>query len=82
MCGVTWRTSVPVALLVGTLLSAVNQGAAIAGGDSTAGVWLRVVFNYAVPFVVSSAGFLAAARVRPGQSAATGVDAASADLRG
>jgi hypothetical protein len=81
MCGVTWRTSVPVALVVGTLLSAVNQGAVIAGGESTAGVWLRVAFNYAVPFVVSSAGFLAAGRVRPGRSAATGVEETPADPR-
>jgi hypothetical protein len=66
LCGVTARTALPVALVVGTLLSAVNQGAVIAGGGGTPAVWLRVSFNYAVPFVVSSMGFLGAGRLRPG----------------
>lgn len=64
LCGVTARTALPVALVVGTLLSAVNQGTVIAHGDATPSVWLRVAFNYAVPFVVSSLGFLGAGRVR------------------
>lgn len=66
LCGVTARTAVPVALVVGTLLSAVNQGAVIAGSGGTPAVWLRVSFNYIVPFVVSSIGFLGAGRLRPG----------------
>jgi hypothetical protein len=66
LCGVTARTAIPIALVVGTLLSVVNQGAVIAGGDYTADVWARVAFNYAVPFLVSSVGFLASGRVRPG----------------
>ena len=37
LCGVTARTALPVALVVGTLLSAVNQGAVIAGGGGTPG---------------------------------------------
>lgn len=68
LCGVTARTALPVALVVGTLLSAVNQGAVIAGGGGTPAVWLRVSFNYAVPFVVSSMGFLGAGRLRPGNA--------------
>lgn len=62
--GVTARTAIPVALVVGTVLSAVNQGVAVAGGDATPAVWLRVGFNYVVPFVVSSTGFLGAGRLR------------------
>lgn len=71
-CGVTARTALPVALVVGTLLSVVNQGAVIADGGASPAVWLRVSFNYAVPFVVSSIGFLGAGRSRPGS--ATAVD--------
>jgi hypothetical protein len=82
VCGVTWRTAVPVALLVGRLLSAVNQGAVIADGASTAGVWVRVALNYAVPFVVSSAGFLAAGRVRPDHTVATDVHTTGTSPRG
>ncbi|MEW2081028.1 nitrate/nitrite transporter NrtS [Streptomyces sp. NPDC005283] len=53
---------VPIALLVGTLLSPVNQGAVIASGDATAATWLRVLFNYLVPLCVSSAGFFSCRR--------------------
>ena len=53
---------VPIAVLVGTLLSLVNQGAVIASGDVTAATWLRVLFNYLVPFCVSSAGFFSCRR--------------------
>ncbi|MBW5481810.1 nitrate/nitrite transporter NrtS [Streptomyces bambusae] len=53
---------VPIGLLVGTLLSLVNQGAVIASGDATAATWLRVLFNYLVPFCVSSAGFFSCRR--------------------
>ncbi|WP_078912533.1 nitrate/nitrite transporter NrtS [Streptomyces sp. NRRL S-646] len=64
---------VPIALLVGTLLSLVNQGAVIASGDATAATWLRVLFNYLVPFCVSSAGFFSCRRaawrtVRPSRA--------------
>lgn len=53
---------VPIAVLVGTLLSLVNQGGVIASGDATAVTWLRVLFNYLVPFCVSSAGFFSCRR--------------------
>jgi hypothetical protein len=62
--GHTVRTASPVAAVVGTLLSAVNQGAVVVGGDATVGTWLRIAFNYAVPFVVASIGYLSARRAR------------------
>ncbi|MDE3202625.1 MAG: nitrate/nitrite transporter NrtS [Acidobacteriota bacterium] len=48
-----------MALVVGTILSAVNQGAVITSGrfGLTAGV--RVAVNYLVPFTVASIGYLA-----------------------
>ena len=61
--GVSARTAGPVALVVGTVLSAVNQGAAVANGSSTWVTWVRVAVNYFVPFCVASFGFLAARRV-------------------
>jgi hypothetical protein len=63
--GATFRTSFPVALVVGTLLCAVNQGAALAAGDLDVATLVRVATNYAIPYVVSSVGFLSAHRVGP-----------------
>jgi hypothetical protein len=48
---------VRVALIVGTLLSLINQGAVVFGGHATDVTWLRVASNYAMPFLVSSIGF-------------------------
>lgn len=62
--GHTVRSALPTAAVVGTVLSAVNQGAVVAGGDATIGTWLRIAFNYVVPFVVASVGYLSARRVR------------------
>jgi hypothetical protein len=53
---------VPIALLVGTLLSVINQGTVFLGGQATAATWVRVVVNYLVPFCVSSAGFFSSQR--------------------
>jgi hypothetical protein len=53
---------VPIALLVGTILSLVNQGSVVAGGDATIATWVRVFVNYLVPFCVSSAGYFSGQR--------------------
>lgn len=60
--GVTVRTAVPVAGVVGTVLSAVNQGDVVLGGDAGAATWVRIGVNYLVPFLVAGFGFLAARR--------------------
>jgi hypothetical protein len=62
--GVTFRTGIRVALVVGTILSVVNQGSVIVGGDATPVSWVRVGVNYLVPYLVSSIGYLAPFRVR------------------
>lgn len=62
--GATVRPAWLTAVVVGTLLSAANQGTVLVSGDATAQTWLRIVFNYAVPFVVASLGFLSAHRRR------------------
>lgn len=63
--GFTFPTCARVALVVGTILTVVNQGSVIAVGDATVATWLRVGVNYLVPFIVSSIGYLAPFRCRP-----------------
>jgi hypothetical protein len=60
----TLRKTTRIALVVGTLLSFINQGSVVLGGHATAGTWGRIAFNYFVPFCVSSLGYLSATRVR------------------
>lgn len=63
--GVTFSTAAPVALVVGTVLSLVNQLNVMVQGDATSATWARVATNYVVPYIVSSIGFLSACRLRP-----------------
>ena len=58
----TLRRTLVIAVIVGTLLSIVNQADVIIHGDATAVTWIRVSVNYLVPFCVSTAGFLGACR--------------------
>lgn len=63
--GVTVRTAGPVALVVGSILSVVNQGSTIIEGAATWVTWVRVGVNCCVPFAVASIGFLSACRSAP-----------------
>lgn len=56
--GATLTTCIPIALVVGLLLSTINQGDVIASGSATAVTWLKVGMNFVIPFCVSSYGFL------------------------
>lgn len=58
----TVRRTTRIALVVGTILSLVNQGGVIFGGKATTTTWIRVGMNYLVPFCVSSFGFLTATK--------------------
>lgn len=64
------RRCLPTAVVVGTILSAINQGAVILGGDAATSTWIRVLLNYITPYIVASIGFVsgAAARDRPHES--------------
>lgn len=64
--GRTARTAVPVAVVVGTVLSVVNQGHLLLDGGDTA-TWVRVGVNFLVPYCVASVGWLSARRIRPGE---------------
>jgi hypothetical protein len=56
------RRTLTIALVVGTILTAINQADAIARGDATSATLAKAVLNYIVPFVVSNLGLLAGAR--------------------
>jgi hypothetical protein len=72
--GYTARTAGPTAVVVGTVLSAVNQGGVLAAGHATPGTWLRIAVNYVVPFIVASIGYLSGRRTLPEDSTGTGLD--------
>lgn len=48
------RRSATIALIVGALLSAANQGEVLLRGPWTAGLFAKILFNCLVPFIVSS----------------------------
>lgn len=60
------RRCLLIALVVGTILAAINQGDVILRGDLTALVAVKLGLNYLVPFTVSSLGYIAARRAAPG----------------
>lgn len=61
-CGRTRRPALRVALVVGALLSLINQSDAIVHGAISAELVARIAANFAIPYVVSSIGFLNAHR--------------------
>ena len=58
--GTTLRPCLPVAAVVGCVLSAINEGARIATGHPGWPTWVQVGLNFVVPFLVSSYGYLTA----------------------
>lgn len=57
-----WR-SARTALVVGTLLVAINQGTKLASGDLPAALFWQIPLTYAVPFCVATWGALGNGRV-------------------
>ena len=62
LSGATARMCLPVALVVGTLLSLVNQADVVVAGTADGVVAAKVAANYAIPFLTSSVGALLAVR--------------------
>ena len=60
------RRTLTVALIVGTLLTLINQGDHIAAGALGLAVTLKILANYAIPWCVSSVGYISARRAAPG----------------
>ena len=61
--GHTFRAAMPVALVVGTILTLANEGSVLVEGKATTATWLRIAVNVAVPFCVASYGFIRSCRV-------------------
>ena len=56
------RRTLKIALVVGTILTLINQADVIIRGDATAVTWIKGGLNYCVPFIVSNLGLLAGKR--------------------
>jgi hypothetical protein len=52
------RRTVRIALVVGVVLTAINQLDVILSGDATPTTWVKCGLNFLVPFVVSNLGLL------------------------
>ena len=76
------RRTLKIALVVGLLLTAINQLDIFLGGDATALTLVKTGLNFCVPFAVSNLGLLAGKRVeRTAISEGSGVEAALARAR-
>jgi hypothetical protein len=56
------RRTIWIAVVVGTVLFAINQLDVVLRGDATPMVWLKCVLTYVVPFCTSNYGLLVASR--------------------
>lgn len=57
--GRTFATASRVSLVVGTLITTVNQGGVLLAGEASALTAVRMTVNYVVPYFVASIGNLA-----------------------
>ena len=56
------RSTLKIALVVGTILTLINQLDVILKGEATAFTWVKCALNYCLPFIVSNLGLLAGKR--------------------
>ncbi|MDE0803892.1 MAG: nitrate/nitrite transporter NrtS [Acidimicrobiales bacterium] len=52
------RRTLLTAVIVGTVLFAINQLDVVVGGDASIMTWVKVALTYLVPFVVSNLGIV------------------------
>lgn len=76
------RRTVTVALIVGTLLTLINQGDRILSGDVDRAVGLRIMANFLIPWCVSSIGYISARRAAEDRGPAPSDAAPSGDVGG
>ena len=62
--GPLMRRSLLVALIVGTILTAINQGNIILRGDFPAALFWKMPLTYAVPYCVATTGAILNSRTR------------------
>lgn len=60
------RRTIRIALVVGCVLTAINQLDVILRGDATALTGVKAGLNFVVPFIVSNLGVIAATRTARG----------------
>jgi hypothetical protein len=58
------RATIRIALIVGTVLFAINQLDVVVRGHATATTWIKIGVTYFVPFTVSNLGILTATHRR------------------
>lgn len=58
------RRALITALIVGTVLTIINQGDRLLTGDVTAGVLVKIGLTYLVPYCVSTSGAVGLSRLR------------------
>ncbi len=66
------RRTIRIAFVVGLVLTAVNQGAVILGGNASTLTWARAAANFLIPFVVSNLGLLSGRGGRSARAKAVG----------
>ena len=59
------RRTLRIALVVGIVLTAINQLDVILRGDATAATAIKTALNFVVPFIVSNLGLLSGRRDDP-----------------
>ncbi len=59
------RRTLRIALIVGLILTLINQLDVFVNGDATALTWIKTGLNFCVPFVLSNLGLLAGKRAEP-----------------
>jgi hypothetical protein len=59
------RTST-IALVVGCVLTLINEGDVLIGGHVTGRTGIKIVLNFCVPFIVSNLGIIAGRRTEAG----------------
>jgi hypothetical protein len=75
------RRCLGIALVIGTVLTLINEGDSIFGGGLSGGDGAKIPLNYLIPFFVSSLGYISAglaaggARAGPRNSGSSKTDA-------
>jgi hypothetical protein len=63
------RRTIMIALVVGTILTLINQLDVIVKGEADTLTWVKSGLNYCVPFIVSNLGLLAGKRAEADRDA-------------
>ena len=62
----TLRRTCTIALIVGCVLTSINQGDVLVEDRATAGTAVKIVLNFCVPFIVSNLGVITGSRTASG----------------